>query len=102
MDHHLRTCATDANLLVHGDNNHLIFFVISPSSDLDLFQPPTTKIVNTITSLFRSEGHWIWHPNGDQIRSEVKRLRFGGQICDSKVKGLKSGGHSSASSLFCH
>ncbi|KAL2514591.1 Uncharacterized protein Fot_28562 [Forsythia ovata] len=42
------------------------------------------------------------HPNGDQILSKVKRLRFNGQIRGSEVKRLKSGDHPSASSLFRH
>ncbi|KAL2514605.1 Uncharacterized protein Fot_28576 [Forsythia ovata] len=59
-------------------------------------------MVTTTTSLFRSEGPRIWHPNGDQILSKEKRLRFGNQIRSSKVKRLKSGDHPSTSYLFRH
>ncbi|KAL2509085.1 Adenosinetriphosphatase [Forsythia ovata] len=83
-DLHHRCQPPTSNLLVHDDNENF-----SPSSDLDLLRPPTTKMVTTATSLFRSEGPRIWHPNGSQI-------------CDLEVKRLKSGGHSFAFSATNH
>ncbi|KAL2551777.1 hypothetical protein Fot_05396 [Forsythia ovata] len=58
-----------SNFIVHDDHNCFIFSVINQSPDLYLLQPPTTKMITTTTSLFKSEGPQIWHPNlkTDQI-----------------------------------